>query len=285
MLIVLGTRGEIKVNHMDDDAIHTEPVDELATAAAPVDAPVPFNKSTADVILRSSDGVDFRVKKAIIAEASTFFESLFTLPRLQAASDEYRDGLPVIPMTEDKNTLEKLLRIFYPVRDPDIDLHEIAPLLDAARKYDIDVVMDVIMRKLEASYAKTAPLKAYAVAVHFHLTSEAVEAARYYLDEEMEHVPLPEFDNISASAYIRLLNYHAKCGEAASGLAKKFRWIDSSDDWVWFECTSCPGASMRWYLKSNELRTPRTWWLQHMERSADLLKETQQHGNLCSGMV
>ncbi|KZT07326.1 uncharacterized protein LAESUDRAFT_124345, partial [Laetiporus sulphureus 93-53] len=205
MLITFGIRGESIVYHIEHD-------DELATAAAPVDAPAPFNKSTADVILRSSDGVDFRVKKAIIAEASTFFESMFTRPRLQAASDEYRDGLPVIPMTEDKNTLEKLLRICYPVRDPDIDLHEIAPLLDAARKYDIDVVTDVIMGKLEA-YAVTDSLETYAIAIRHDLPSVAKAAARHSLEERMDYTPFSELDNISASAYARLLLYRQMCSE------------------------------------------------------------------------
>jgi len=63
-----------------------------------VDAKHPFDDPKADVILRSSDNVDFRCYKLLLAFASpSFFEGMFNLP--QPTGDhvmgETRDGLPV----------------------------------------------------------------------------------------------------------------------------------------------------------------------------------------------
>ena len=41
-------------------------------------ADAPFNKPTANIILKSSDDVHFRVRKGILAEASPVFDDMFT---------------------------------------------------------------------------------------------------------------------------------------------------------------------------------------------------------------
>lgn len=72
----------------------------------------------ADVIIRSSDSVDFRVRKAILSEVSAFFEDLFSLPQVDTDSSSSLsnnsgptvDGLPVIPVAENEKTLSLFLR-------------------------------------------------------------------------------------------------------------------------------------------------------------------------------
>lgn len=66
-----------------------------------------LNDPEADVILRSSDSVDFRVRKAILSEVSTFFKDMFTLPHANTCMLE---GLDVVPMAEDQEGLYLFLR-------------------------------------------------------------------------------------------------------------------------------------------------------------------------------
>ncbi|KAJ7019746.1 hypothetical protein C8F04DRAFT_1051558, partial [Mycena alexandri] len=60
----------------------------------------PFDDSTADTILQSSDGFDFHVHHAVIALASPFFKDLFSLPRPEPK-------VPVIPVAESSSILER----------------------------------------------------------------------------------------------------------------------------------------------------------------------------------
>src|ERR1700735_106632 len=90
------------------------------------DADVPFNKVKADVILRSADNVDLRFFKLLLSLASSFFDDMFTLPQAPKGHDsnERKDGLPVVQVTEEKKTLEMLLLMCYPmsvIDPPDLE--------------------------------------------------------------------------------------------------------------------------------------------------------------------
>ena len=81
--------------------------------------PIVFPPETLDVsnmnlIIRSSDLVDFRVCKSVLATASPFFKDLLSLP--QPSDGEIVDVLPVIRMPEDSELLNSLVSILYPVR-------------------------------------------------------------------------------------------------------------------------------------------------------------------------
>ena len=67
----------------------------------------------ANIIIRSSDLVDFRVHKSVLAMASPFFRDLLSLP--QPFDSESVDGLPVIELSEDSELLNSLISLFYPV--------------------------------------------------------------------------------------------------------------------------------------------------------------------------
>ncbi|KAI6149875.1 hypothetical protein BKA82DRAFT_390182 [Pisolithus tinctorius] len=74
---------------------------------SPARASSPFDHVKAVVILRSSNGVDFRVFKLFLTLASPLFETLFDLPQPSEGTNtdmEIRDGLPVIPVSEDSKT-------------------------------------------------------------------------------------------------------------------------------------------------------------------------------------
>jgi BTB/POZ domain len=79
----------------------------------PTTSPETLDLPDANIIIRSSDLVDFRVHKSVLALASPFFRDLLTLP--QPSDSESVDGLPVVEVSEDSELLNCLVSFFYPV--------------------------------------------------------------------------------------------------------------------------------------------------------------------------
>lgn len=91
----------------------------MASRDAPLHDSEMINDPLADVIIRSSDSVDFRVRKVILSEVSEFFRAMFSLPQadqVQSTSlvDSAASGpseLPVVgPVAENAKTLSLFLR-------------------------------------------------------------------------------------------------------------------------------------------------------------------------------
>ena len=80
------------------------------SATSPIE---PFDVPDANLILRSSDVVDFRVHKPLLAMASPFFKDLLSLP--QPSDSETVDGLPMVQLSESSELLNNLVSILYPV--------------------------------------------------------------------------------------------------------------------------------------------------------------------------
>jgi hypothetical protein len=76
--------------------------------------PQTFDLPDANFIIRSSDHVNFRVHKSILALASPFFKDLLSLP--QPSDSESVDGLPVVQLSEGSELLNSLISVLYPVR-------------------------------------------------------------------------------------------------------------------------------------------------------------------------
>jgi hypothetical protein len=73
----------------------------------------PFDVPDANLIIRSSDFVDFRVHKPVLAMVSSVFKDLLSLP--QPSDSESDDDLPVVQLPEDSELLHSLFSIIYPV--------------------------------------------------------------------------------------------------------------------------------------------------------------------------
>ncbi|KAH9065496.1 hypothetical protein EDB87DRAFT_1555422, partial [Lactarius vividus] len=90
----------------------------------------------ADIILRSSDLINFRTNKVILSMSSPFFNDMLSLP--QPSDDEVVDGLPVVCLFEDAETLNGLLMTPYPI--PFVvpnNYHIVLAILAASQKYDM----------------------------------------------------------------------------------------------------------------------------------------------------
>jgi hypothetical protein len=76
-----------------------------------------FDSSRADLVLRSCDGVDFRVEKVVLVMSSPFFETMLSLPQ-PLSEEETPEEPPFVKMAEDSRTLCVLLEVLYPNKYP-----------------------------------------------------------------------------------------------------------------------------------------------------------------------
>ena len=83
-----------------------------------IEADKPFDSmALANTILRSSDNVHFYVLGACRYLSPTF-RDMFSLGRRLATNKNYiKDGYPVIPLPEDRETIHYLLSIIHPYID------------------------------------------------------------------------------------------------------------------------------------------------------------------------
>ncbi|KAF7359885.1 BTB domain-containing protein [Mycena venus] len=142
---------------------HLFPLTIMSNDSASVliqDAPAPFSgvfdpehdaHPRADFILRSSDGVDFHVHRAILCFASECFDGMFSMP---LPPDELqRDSLPILTLPEPSAVLLRLLRLAYPASTlshygaPDGDF---AAVYAAAQKYGFCSVQRLLEEILAA---------------------------------------------------------------------------------------------------------------------------------------
>ena len=157
--------------------------------------PEPLDVPDASLIIRSSDLVDFRVHKPILAMASPFFADLLSLP--QPSEGESVDGLPVVHMPEDAELLNSLISMLYPVRPVIPDSYDkVLHLLAACQKYDMLQIQSSI--RAEANHeGSPAPVGAevfgaYAIASNKGLIPEMEKAAHLTLDYPMTFDSLGE---------------------------------------------------------------------------------------------
>ena len=78
------------------------------TSVEPIDVP------DANFIIRSSDFVNFRVHKPVLAMASPVFKDLLSLP--QPSDTDIVDGIPVVQLSESSELLNSLVTMLYPIR-------------------------------------------------------------------------------------------------------------------------------------------------------------------------
>ncbi|KAI9445819.1 hypothetical protein BJY52DRAFT_1127965 [Lactarius psammicola] len=97
----------------------------------------------ASIIVRSSDQVNFRVHKPVLAISSPFFKDLLSLP--QPPDDELVDGLPVVTLSEGADLLNSLISLLYPMSPVVPSSYEkVFALLAACQKYDMESVQSNI---------------------------------------------------------------------------------------------------------------------------------------------
>ncbi|KZP00318.1 hypothetical protein CALVIDRAFT_510396 [Calocera viscosa TUFC12733] len=181
-----------------------------------------FASASADLILRTSDGVDLRVFSAILAEASPFFADLLSLPQPEPATSTHAAPAPaVIDITEMADVMEPLLGFVYPHPDPQIEkLDIVRPVLGAAFKYDFTAALSSLRKLLiSPEFLEKEPTRVYAIACMYELEEEAKLASAHTLKLGLLEGALPaELKYITAYDYHRLLLLHKERREKACEL-------------------------------------------------------------------
>ncbi|KAI0798438.1 hypothetical protein BC629DRAFT_1592035 [Irpex lacteus] len=177
----------------------------------------PFDEDDADLILRSSDGLDFRVHKLILRMAS-----------------------PTVPLQEDGVVLEQLLRLCYPTGSipKHSTLDSVSSLLKVCEKYQMHGIMERLACIELPRFVNTDPFRTYALAYRANVTQEMQRAAYECLTLSLDDIVaanIPEIRDLPASAYRGLLLYHRRCRQIAASIANgpHYQWIgDSTYCWV-----------------------------------------------------
>lgn len=175
------------------------------------DAPAPFSGHVdgdntddlpPDLILRSSDGVDFHVHKDFLRFASpSFFGGMLTLPEGKGdPPDKIRDRKTIVPVEEPKTVLFTLLCLVYPAENveniklSDESLNGIVPVYQAARKYQFTRVQRLIQSFLgHPAILDANPLRVFAIAELCGDTNVAGKAALSMLKSLGSITDLPQF--------------------------------------------------------------------------------------------
>lgn len=198
----------------------TEPSQPQATLAG-----APFDDARADLILRSSDGVPFRVFKIILSLASPVFADMFSIPC--PASQQSDDQIPVVDLSEDSKDLDVALRHLYPVRSPDaITLRDTGILAEFAHKYQVDAFEKFVTRYL-AENVEQDPVGVYAIAATYGYKGVGAKAARSCRRLPFSRLQSPYVRCATTELHADLLRYHAACGEAASAITSEREWFSS----------------------------------------------------------
>jgi hypothetical protein len=210
----------------------------------------------ADVIIQSSDNVNFRVRRSILATSSPFFGDLFSLP--QPSDHEVVDGLPVVSLPEDAEVLDSLMTFLYPVPSelPSSE-DKILTLLAACQKYDMSTIQSSIRSEVSRRGlllpTGAEAFRLFAVAYRKRLIPEMKAAARLTLGHSMTFESLGEaLRSFEGCALFDLSRFHRRCRDGITSCSKVFLDGCSGPSKVW---VGCPTPSL------SKPKTPRRrWW-------------------------
>lgn len=261
------------------------------TSAAP-----PFNRTDADILLRSTDQVYFRLHKVLLTIASTVFQSMFSLSERANGSspgDEIIDGLRVVDVEERAEYLDILLRFCYPpaVTETPVlsSLDTIQTVLRLAQKYNMHGVLSLLRTQLVApKILDEESMRVFAFACHHRMKDEMRIAARYTL----RHTPAEPSDDglrlITGSAYHDLVAYRQTCQAAIAAILSgpNFPWMGQLNP-AWKPklsrffrvASSCSCSKMDCEVQMRGERTqPAAWWGDVMQAAREILRD-QPYGD------
>ncbi|KAI0357906.1 hypothetical protein OH77DRAFT_1422043 [Trametes cingulata] len=182
------------------------------------------NPRMGDLVIRTSDGIEFHVYQAIISAASPLFLDMFTLP--QPPSPPAPAGKPSVDVAEDSSVWSTLIMLCYaprpPVPDDFADLDAARALLDAAVKYEMAVAVEFArMGLLLGKFVEEQPFSVYALGCAYKLPDVARAAARRTLRFPIYFEHTKELDLVPLRVYHRLSEYRRKCGVFSRELVRE----------------------------------------------------------------
>jgi hypothetical protein len=195
----------------------------------------------ANLVIRSSDLVNFRVHKSVLAVASPFFKDLLSLP--QPSDTESVDGLPVVQLSEDAELLNSLVSMLYPVRPVIPDSYDkVLYLLATCQKYEmVQVQLSIRAEVGRGSFPApvgTEVFRAYAIASAKGLIPETENAARLTLDHPMTFESIGEGLRLFDGCALRdLARFRKRCRDNLVTCLKSFLEVNAQGpSYIWVGC-------------------------------------------------
>ncbi len=233
-------------------------------------ASAPFDDPEADIILQSSNKVNFHVYSVVLKLASPVFRDMFSIPQPAPQTNT-----PIVEMEEDSTVLDIMLRLCYPGPDPRVTkLAQLTSILRVVEKYDLDGVVE----KMGRDYAALAdiegePVEAFAMACRYRWKEVALTAARASLAFTTDDLLRQEGEALKAVTgmeYHRLFQYHHTCRLACQNITKNISWVSyygTREDYS-FERhanNSVPKPKRCSDVKQLHYRTFSSWWCNYMQ--------------------
>ncbi|KAH9168001.1 hypothetical protein EDB89DRAFT_2074370 [Lactarius sanguifluus] len=207
-----------------------------------------LNVPDANIIIRSSDQVNFRVHKSLLAMSSSFFDDLLSPP--QPLDGEFVDGLPVIQLSEDADLLNSLVSLLYPISPYIPDSYEKAfALLAACQKYDMVSIQSYIraeIRRWPSTPIGAEAFRRYAIASSLGLNPEMESAARLTLGYPMTFESIGDgLRSFKGQALCDLIRYRKRCRDNLMSCLNSF-FDPNSRRQIWSGCRE--GSSYPWLV-------------------------------------
>lgn len=165
----------------------------------PVDFGPPFDDNDADLILRSSNNVDFPVHRVCLCKASLIFKTLFSsqvpsgcimiywVPDFILRPSGTKGGVPVFTLTEPSPILHALLSLILPITPIyPANVKDALALVSAAHKYGMQIVALRARAILDSFLTIETCLRVFVVAHHLGLRDELIKAAQLSLGRSFE---------------------------------------------------------------------------------------------------
>ncbi|KAJ7441395.1 hypothetical protein B0H11DRAFT_1827166 [Mycena galericulata] len=207
---------------MSDDTTH------IRDAAAPFSPSPHPHYPPADVILRSSDGVDFHVHQDVLKFSSTCFDGMFTAVR-NGTSDLSRDWKPVILLPEPHPVLRLLLTLAYPavlVSQYSLTHANLDVFVDTyktAGEYRFMHVQQLLDQMLDnPSLIEAHPHRLFAIGRICNVHKVVRKAALYTIRSTLHPrlAAFPEMRRLSWDEAQILPDFHHMCGVNAEKIVK-----------------------------------------------------------------
>lgn len=241
-----------------------EPAPEPFIVGAPFDS-----DPAADVVLRSSDDFEFRVRKAILSLGSPVFNDIFGIPQPElkeeiniSAPHNLKASLPCIQLTETGPVVDILLRQCYPLPPPFAldDLDTVFAVRLASDKYDMPFIranMDKYMKESHSNYARYI-IFCYRSACEHHSAAQARQFSWDCLKFPLATIlklwkPVPSSDK----ALSNLVDYHYTVSLRIGKYISNFNNIMKAGSDMWRYCGTCNTDI------NGSLRGPK-WWSKYL---------------------
>ena len=221
----------------------TTPNSERTECTSPTAFGPPFDDADADIILRSSDQVDFHVYKVILSKASPIFKSMFSLPQ-HGGTDTTPNSRTILDLPESSRTLADLLTSIYLLTpgsetDEERSLSDHLAAIEAVKKYDMAPAPFHLLQDFEdPACVKDSPVEAFCVAY----TLELGEAVQIAANASLKHrLSLDDIGNelrhTNGPALFQLWQFHRACSAAAVAAISgaNLTWATQAAQKSWWE--------------------------------------------------